>query len=73
MSDTLSLPGPTVPTLARGSGRLIATILAIVVVAVVSGAVVALAWPSSSAEPARDVSGASVVAERIDCRPGQPC
>ena len=72
MSDTLTLPRQAVPRLTRTSGRVLATILAIVVVAAVSVAVVALAWPSSPAEPVRDVSGASVV-ERIDCRPGQPC
>jgi hypothetical protein len=73
MSDTLSLGGPTAPTLGRHAGRLLAVAVAFVFVAAISLAVVAFAWPTSSAEPAREVTGPSVVAERIDCRPGHPC
>jgi hypothetical protein len=74
MSDTMTLGRSTSPTLGRQTGRLLALAAALVLVVAVAVAIVSLAWPTSSTEPAREGTGATtVVAERIDCRPGQPC
>jgi hypothetical protein len=75
MSDTtLTLGRSSSPMLRGHTARLLALAAALVLVATVAMAVVALAWPSSSTEPAREGTGAtSAVAERIDCWPGRPC
>ena len=74
MSDTMTLKPVTGSALDRQSSRLVVLAAAVMLAAIAVVAVVALAWPTSSSEPAREGIGATTaVAERIDCRPGHPC